>query len=247
MPERRRSSERRDDRGPRTARRPEPRPTPREPDALLARQNWSGVRAVLPDADESVFVRLRAYSKLLLGWSQGVSNLISRHDEQRFVERHLFESLAIAGIIRDSGAKQFVDFGSGGGLPALPLCIAGIGEHWTLVESRRNKTLFLRKVQQDLELRHIDVVTDRLENVVEAGELVGAFDGFTSRATATMEPTLTLAAQLVRPGGHAFLWKGSSHEAELAEASDALTTSWRLEAVHPIGAGPNVVCVFIIL
>ena len=216
----------------------------RDPEVILARQDWAGVRALLPDADEAVFENLRAYARLLLGWSQGVSNLISRHDEPRFVERHLLESLAPARFLRDSGAKRFLDFGSGGGLPAIPLCLLGIGESWTLVESRRNKTLFLRKVQQELGLSHLDVITDRLEDVIGTQAVEGGFDGFTSRATATLGPTLELAAKVMRPGGHAFLWKGSGHVEELAACRSQIDGVWRHETTHPIGNGMNVVCVF---
>ena len=57
---------------------------------------------------------------------------------------------------------MLVDFGSGGGFPALPLALAGVGERWTLVESRRNKTLFLRRAIQELGAGQVDVLTGRL-------------------------------------------------------------------------------------
>ena len=208
---------------------------------------WASVRLLLlgsADDNEVTLARLRSFALELLKWNQGVSNLISHDDEPRLVQRHLVESLAAGKLIKDKGCKELVDFGSGGGFPALPLALAGVGERWTLVESRRNKTLFLRRALQELAITGVDVVTGRLEVLVDedAGRL--ACDGFTSRATMKLAPTLALAARIVRPGGHAFLWKGSGVQDELQAAHDDWRAAWTEQGQHPIGDGPNVIAVF---
>jgi len=177
-------------------------------------------------------------------WNRGVSNIVARGDEPRFVERHLIESIAPAQALRESGATRWLDFGSGAGLPAIPLAIAGVGTSWTLVESRRSKTLFLRKLIQTLVLQHIAVVHDRLENVIADPALLRDCDGFTSRATVPLAPTLDLAAPLIRASGSAFLWKGSSAEAEMT-ADSSWHVAWDYSAKFPVGSGPNVVVRFI--
>ncbi len=195
-------------------------------------------------ADPDVAIeRLKTYMRELCEWNRNVSNLISGNDEQRFVERHILESLQPAYWLKEAGASRWLDLGSGGGLPAIPLIVAGIGESWTLVESRRTKTLFLRRVLDALELPGVEVVNERIETVVEDPALHGRFDGFTSRATLTLAPTLLFAAALVSPGGDAFLWKGSSREQEMKE-SVGWESAWRLEGLLGIGAGANVVCRF---
>ncbi len=228
------------------ARRPATRPA--DPERLLARQPWQSLRPLIPGDEQEVESRLaalREYARQLLEWNRGVSNLISRHDEPRLVERHLLESLLPARLIASSGAKRLVDFGSGAGLPAVPLALCGIGEHWTLVESRRNKTLFLKKIQQDNKLRDFVVMTGRLEVLVEDGAPALACDAFTSRATAAIGPTLAMAARIVEPGGSAFLWKGSSYEQEMDAARSEWEQAWRLERVTTLADGPNVVATFV--
>jgi 16S rRNA (guanine527-N7)-methyltransferase len=210
-------------RGPAPAPRRGPAPAPRhapsaDPERTLARQPWSSLRAFLPGAvgdQDRVLARLRAFALELLQWNRGVSNLISHADETRLVERHIAESLAGASVLRELAPKHIVDLGSGGGFPALPLAIAGIGARWTLVESRRNKTLFLRRALERLELQGIKVMTGRLEVLVDDEHDALRCDGFTSRATMRAGPTLALAARIVRSGGHAVLWKGSGLEREL--------------------------------
>lgn len=226
------------------------RPAPRlpNPDALLARQPWAALRPLIPGTAEEIEARLaalRGYAKQLLEWNRGISNLVSRHDEPRIVERHLFESLFPAKLIAEFGVRRFVDFGSGAGLPAVPLAMCGIGEQWTLVESRRNKTLFLRKIKQDNKSLNFDVRTGRLEVLVAEDAAGLACDAFTSRATAAIGPTLELASRIVASGGRAFLWKGSSYEQEMSVSQASWEQSWRLDRVTTVGEGPNVIVVFI--
>jgi 16S rRNA (guanine527-N7)-methyltransferase len=215
---------------------------------VLGRQPWSALRALIPGdspSQERVLARLRAFALELLQWNRGVSNLISHADETRLVERHIAESLAGARVLGELACEHIVDLGSGGGFPALPLAIAGIGKRWTLVESRRNKTLFLRRAMERLELRDIAVLTGRLEVLVEGEELAAlSCDGFASRATMKAAPTLALAARIVRPGGHAILWKGSGLTEELAEQGAAWKRDWDAPHTSPIGDGPNSISVF---
>lgn len=220
---------------------------PADPAVILARQPWVSLRPLVPGEGAEVETRLdalKAYALQLLEWNRGVSNLVSRHDEPRLVERHLRESLLPAREILASGCERFVDFGSGAGLPAVPLALCGVGSAWTLVESRRNKTLFLKKIKQDIGLRDFEVMTGRLEVLVDEVAVSLACDGFTSRATAAIGPTLELAARVVRPGGRAFLWKGSSYENEMASTRDAWQLHWRFEHAIGVPDGPNVIAIF---
>ena len=214
--------------------------------ALLGRQPWNVLAPHLSKvgADSaSAIPRLRRYCELVLQWNRKVSNLISRNDESRIVLRHLAESIEPAHWLRESGAGRWLDFGAGAGFPAIPLSLVGVGGDWTLVESRRTKTLFIRKAIEDLEMRSVSVTLARLEDMIELEEHAGVYDGFTSRATLTLGPTLALAASFVRSGGKAFLWKGSRREAEMS-ADDAWRIDWDFDGVLGIGDGETTVARF---
>ena len=152
---------------------------------------------------------------------------MSKHDESRIVVRHLAESLAPARAMKGISLDSWLDFGSGAGFPAIPLAIAGVGKSWLLVESRRQKTLFLRKAVETLGLEHIEVATTRLETLDSER---GGFNGFTSRATERLEPTLELATARVVKGGRAFLWRGGSRAAELF-ADGPWRANWEIQGV----------------
>jgi 16S rRNA (guanine527-N7)-methyltransferase len=224
--------------------RPEPS---RDIERVLNRQPWDLLTPHLLRAGADiveVLPRIRRYAELLLEWNRGFSNLISTSDENRLVQRHILESLEPAHWIKSSGARRWLDFGSGGGLPALPLALAGIGDSWTLVESRRNKTLFIRKAIQEFGLTNVGVELARLESLPAEAERLGKFDGFTSRATLRLGPTLVLAADWVPPGGLAYLWKGSRREQEMVEDS-RWKAFWDRDDVFTIGNGQTVVARFI--
>src|SRR5205814_9502221 len=170
-------------------------------------------------------------------------NLISSHDERRIVERHIGESVEPAAWLASSGATRWLDFGSGGGLPALPLAMLGVGEQWTLVESRRTKTLFLRRAIETLDIHGVEVVLSRIEDLVEDSMRRGSFGAFTSRATLPLGPTLAIAAHFVSAGGFAFLWKGSRREDEM-RADRNWEKSWELDGILGIGSGQTVVTRF---
>jgi 16S rRNA (guanine527-N7)-methyltransferase len=214
--------------------------------ALLKRQPWNSLIPHLlkigADPDASI-ARLRRYAEMLVQWNRKVSNLISKNDEDRIVARHILESLEPGHWLRDAGAKRWLDFGSGGGLPAIPLAIGGIGNEWTLVESRRTKTLFLRRALEDLGMQNLSVVNARLEDMLGASEHAGSYDGFTSRATQTLAPTLAIAATFVQPGGTAFLWKGSRREEEMA-ADTLWREKWDFDGLLGIGDGTTTVARF---
>jgi 16S rRNA (guanine527-N7)-methyltransferase len=188
--------------------------------------------------------KMKRYAEILLEWNRGFSNLISASDESRLVERHILESLAPTAWILETGPKAIMDFGSGGGLPAIPLAIAGLGERWVLVESRRNKTLFLRKVSEEIGLQGIEVELARLELLLDDSGKLGKFDTFTSRATLRLGPTLALAANWVRGGGSAYLWKGSRKDEEMA-SDRRWEQSWELAGSFDVGNGQTSVVRFV--
>jgi len=96
---------------------------------------------------------------------------------------------------------------------------------------------------EKLGLDGIEVVVARLENMVDDTERTRAYDGFTSRATLALGPTLALAARFIAPGGTAFLWKGSQREREMA-TDPRWQEFWEFDGLLGIGNGLTVVARF---
>jgi len=221
--------------------------TIRDPARILDRMDWNALVPLLGPADgeSRTVAQLKTFAAELLRWNEHVSNLVSRADEPRLVDRHIRESLAGLEWLRRLDPRTLIDLGSGGGFPAIPLAIADPGRQWTLVESRRNKTLFLRKALQVLQIEGVQVITGRLEMLLDDPDGDPMLcDAFTSRATMKLGPTLALAARVLRRGGHAILWKGSGLAEEVATGGAALQEAWNSVATTKIADGPNVIAIF---
>jgi len=67
---------------------------------------------------ERVGADLESYAKLLGKW-QAVQNLVSRETLGQVWTRHFADSLQVLALTKPSD-RLFLDFGSGGGFPALP-------------------------------------------------------------------------------------------------------------------------------
>jgi len=165
----------------------------------------------------SVVADLESYAKLLAKW-QSVQNLVSRETLNQVWTRHFADSLQILPLTR-SEDRLFLDLGSGGGFPALPLAIAtkDSGRHFVLVEPTARKVSFLRTVARELSLNV--TVIGRRSDQVDSRE-TGLPDVITSRALAAMPQLCAWMAPFFGPGTRALLHKGREHVEELAE-SDA--------------------------
>src|SRR5438477_8863387 len=85
---------------------------------------------------------LEIYKKELLKWSERV-NLIGPEVREN-LDAHIDEALIAAELLKPSG--DVLDFGSGGGLPAIPMAIASPAARFRLVEADQKKWAFLKHV-----------------------------------------------------------------------------------------------------
>jgi 16S rRNA (guanine(527)-N(7))-methyltransferase RsmG len=136
--------------------------------------------------------------------------LVSRRDRGRLVERHLISSLEALAFIAESG--QLLDFGSGGGFPAIPLAFARPGVSVLCIESNARKAAFLRRVSRETELANVQVLESRVEDLEAAHD--HTVDFLTARAVADLPKLLARTARLLTSHGRWILWKGQEWRRE---------------------------------
>lgn len=165
--------------------------------------------------------RLDRFVALLLEW-QAKINLIAPSTIPEIWIRHIADSLQLLDVI--PGAKVWVDFGSGGGFPAIPIACAlaetpGVQVH--LVESNGKKAAFLREAVRVLKLP-AKIHQVRAENFGESWP--GTPDVVTARALAPLKTLCDQAFPLISKGAIGLFPKGQDVDAELTEAAKY----WRL-------------------
>jgi 16S rRNA (guanine527-N7)-methyltransferase len=165
--------------------------------------------AKVPVTPEQV-TQLAAYYQLLQRWNQKINltSLLPAAGDgiDRSIDKLLIEPLTAAsefdGLGDASGAHavNWVDFGTGGGSPAIPLKIVRPRSSLTMVEVRERKAAFLRDAVSILGLPDSRVLTIRIESVSD-GRLRGAVDVITARAVKFDADITASAAALLKPGG----------------------------------------------
>lgn len=167
---------------------------------------------------DAVIDDLESYAQLLTRW-QKIQNLVSRETLGNLWTRHFADSLQLLKFLSETDI-YFLDLGSGGGFPALPLAIAlkDGPQRFVLVEPNGRKVSFLRTVARELGLAV--TVEGRRTDEVDSRETPQP-DVITSRALAALPALNALAAPFFGPQTRAIFHKGREHVEELAE-SDAL-------------------------
>jgi 16S rRNA (guanine527-N7)-methyltransferase len=119
-------------------------------------------------------------------------NLVSPATVPEIEERHVVHSLALAWRAFPAGATV-VDWGSGGGLPAVPLAIRFPETSFVAVDAVRKKTEAVRRFARRLGLDNLDVWNGRAE------AWGGAAHYAVSRATAPLADLWGWFARVHRP------------------------------------------------
>lgn len=121
---------------------------------------------------------LREYAAMLFDVNKQF-NLISREDTDHILERHVGHCLFIAERGVEDGAS-IVDWGSGGGLPAIPLAIVWPSTQILAVDSNGKKTMSIELFCRRLGIKNCQAHHGRAE------ETEGSFQYSVSRATAPL-------------------------------------------------------------
>jgi len=151
-------------------------------------------QAGLGGIDQPEMDQLAAYTDLLMRWNERM-NLTAIRDVAGILQRHIVECVAAAQVL-PPGIATLLDYGSGAGLPGIPIAIIRKAVRVTLAESQSKKAAFLREAGRSLGLG-VEVFGGRVEGL-SAGRV---FDAVTLRAVDKMGESLREARGRVRHGG----------------------------------------------
>ncbi len=164
--------------------------------------------------------RLSLYSEKLLAANREF-NLLARGQEKVFLERHLVDSLVALPLL-SPWPGPWVDLGTGGGLPGLPLAICSMSRPVFLVESKEKKARFLEKIVSLMGLERVLVLNTRAEELARNPEYREQANVVMARGLAPLPSLLELALPLIRVGGILLAWKGPALDEELEKSQQAL-------------------------
>jgi 16S rRNA (guanine527-N7)-methyltransferase len=156
------------------------------------------------------------YRRELLKWSERV-NLVGPEAREN-LDAHIDEALAAADILKPRG--EVLDFGSGGGLPAIPMAIAWPEARWHLVEADQKKWSFLKHVARECGLSAV-IYGDRLDSALKRFPAELRFSLVTSRAVGSPDEWVPLLAE--RLSGRVALFQSTPQAPAFAENVEVFT------------------------
>ncbi len=152
---------------------------------------------------EAVLARFDAYHRLLWDKNSQV-NLFSRATtEDELWTKHFLDSLVALKCFEFSG-KKVLDFGSGAGLPGIPIKLAVPDCRMVLLDSVRKKALALVELVAGLELVDCEAECARLEDYAREDS---GFDYVLCRAVKLETRYLKPLKKLLKPSGLAVFYK----------------------------------------
>lgn len=155
--------------------------------------------------------KLKVYRSELLRWTDKV-NLIGP-EARANLDDHIAEAVAAAEILKPE--REVLDFGSGGGLPAIPMAILSPEARFHLVEADQKKWAFLKHVARECGLS-CQVYGDRLRSLLPRLPADLRFSLVTSRAVGNPEEWVPLLKGHLEPRARIALFQGSTEVPEIA-------------------------------
>jgi len=143
-----------------------------------------------------------AYYELLTHWNNRINltALPLENPVEGTIDRLFIEPLVAANAVLE-GARSWVDLGSGGGSPAIPMKVLYTGVALTMVESKTRKAAFLREAVRELELAETTVAETRFEDLADNFKLRDTSDVVTVRAVRPDQTLFGTAASVLKAGG----------------------------------------------
>ncbi|MEZ7767641.1 16S rRNA (guanine(527)-N(7))-methyltransferase RsmG [Haemophilus parahaemolyticus] len=152
--------------------------------------------------------QLLDFVKLLDKWNKAY-NLTSVRDPEEMLVKHIMDSLVVSPYLDGS---QFIDVGTGPGLPGIPLAIINPDKQFTLLDSLGKRITFIKNAVRELKLSNVTPVLSRVEEF-QAQQ----FDGVLSRAFASLNDMVNWCYHLPNASGRFYALKGQYQTEEVAE------------------------------
>ena len=160
--------------------------------------------------------RLAYFTKLVVEKNKKL-NLISKRDVDSVIEKHVFLSAYISKYLPDKVSK-YLDIGTGGGFPGIPLAIMRPDLRGILVDSTAKKITAVQEFIDKLKLSNVIADNDRVESDEFITRHSNSFDLIVSRATVPLIILFRYAIPLIKEKAYLLAMKGGDLTDEFKKA-----------------------------
>ena len=151
-------------------------------------------------------------------------NLTSITEIKEFTYKHFIDSIALEKIVKDLDSNNYniADLGTGAGFPGIPLAIVYPNLNLTLIDSLNKRIKFIKETCDVLDIKNVDAIHSRAEDIDRNKDYREKFDICVSRAVANLASLSEYCLPLVKVGGSFVSYKSKGYEVEISEAQKAI-------------------------
>lgn len=181
--------------------------------------------------------RLAHFADLLVKKNEDV-NLVSRRDIENIIENHVFISSFITEFLPVNG-NRFLDIGTGGGLPGIPIAITKPLMRGVLVDSTGKKTDAVYEFLQKLKLGNLVVENSRVESDEFIKKHKNKFNLIVSRGTVPLIILFRYSLPLIKEKAYLVAIKGGKLEEEFKTAELKYKSHIKKSTIFDLSYKPN--------
>lgn len=165
-------------------------------------------------------------------------NLISRKDEENIIENHIFISSYMTKFIPEK-VTRFLDIGTGGGFPGIPLAIMRPELRGVLADSTGKKIDAVKEFIDKLKLSNAVAENARVEDPEFIEKYKGSFDLIVSRAVVPIIILFRYSLPLVKEKAFIVAMKGGDLDEEFQKAELKYKSFIKKSTVYELAYKPT--------
>lgn len=181
--------------------------------------------------------RLAFFANLVTEKNKTV-NLISRKDEENIIENHIFISSYMTKFIPEK-VTRFLDIGTGGGFPGIPLAIMRPELRGVLADSTGKKIDAVKEFIDKLKLSNAVAENARVEDPEFIEKYKGSFDLIVSRAVVPIIILFRYSLPLVKEKAFIVAMKGGDLDEEFQKAELKYKSFIKKSTVYELAYKPT--------
>ncbi|HCY75371.1 MAG TPA: 16S rRNA (guanine(527)-N(7))-methyltransferase RsmG [Ignavibacteriales bacterium] len=181
--------------------------------------------------------RLAFFAQLVVEKNKTV-NLISRRDVESIIENHIFISAYITKFLPDK-VTRFLDIGTGGGFPGIPLAIMRPELRGVLADSTGKKIDSVKEFIDKLKLSNVVAENSRVEDPGFIEKHKGTFDLVVSRAVVPIIILFRYSLPLVKDKAFIIAMKGGDLDEEFKKAELKYKSFIKKSTVYELAYKPT--------
>lgn len=150
------------------------------------------INKYFPELTDNQRRQFEALGTLYPEWNQKI-NVISRKDIENLYKHHILHSLAIAKFFSPNPGTAFLDMGTGGGFPGIPLAILWPDCNFHLIDRIGKKITVARSIAEAIGLKNVTFQHG------DIGECRQKYDFVISRAVMRLGDLIPLIKKNISP------------------------------------------------